>query len=212
MYYLLTKRSGERFCLKKENGVYIDMMTNKEYKLVEEDKPTAITCNEAQMICNELCSKKCSSKEKENEVIVLIKPTDERDSLQTLLIELSRRGLYPYPTISHVFDGEEVEVLYGNLKSRNKKEFEKNKSYLISGTSMIAVINGKHARAIMESIIGDKDSKVADKCSLRSQIGWNITCNGIEIVDDVTEKMSVIAPILEEYKENQMVNVLRNKK
>lgn len=197
-YYLYKNELGEDCCIECVDKKYTDFLTGKEFN-GDKSKLVAITPAEAQCICNQKVSKPMILDN--DAVIVLIKPTEVAYTFHVLLSKLSENGLSINVYIPHIFTSEEVETLYGSLRKRSIADFDKNKSYLISGESAIAVICGKNARSIMEEKIGNKNSKEAKRGTIRSEIGSDTTCNGIEIVDDVPEKLSVIRPIVSDYTE-----------
>lgn len=215
MYYLVKDSNGIEHCLQSNGSSYQDLITGEEYVLKGENLQPLLPF-EAQTFCNNNIKGKKTLKK--DSVIVLLKPMDELFGLKLHILqnELSKRGLYIKPYIPHIFEKQEAERLYVKVRARLQKEakmieneelkrkkiaeYENNISYLMSNESVIAVINGKNARAIINEIIGDKNSKLADPDSLRAKMGDSITCNAIEIVDDEEHKLAVINPIIRDYK------------
>ena len=215
MYYLVKDQNGAEHCLQSNGTSYQDLITGEEYVLNGENLQPLLPF-EAQAFCKSSIKQKKALKK--DSVIVLLKPMDEFFGLKLHILqeELSKRDLYIKPYIPHIFEKQEAERLYIKVRARLQKEakmiedeelrrkkiaeYESNISYLMSNESVIAVINGKNARAIINEIIGDKNSKLADPDTLRAKMGDSITCNAIEIVDDEEHKLAVIEPIIKNYK------------
>lgn len=206
-YFKVTDSNKNEYYFKHEGGKYISK--NVEYiivngKLVNIDAYlNSINISSIESISPIVYMENVKEELNENSVITLIKPIDECDSksLLALILLLSKYGLHIEMGIEHAFTPFEVDNLYADIKNElvAKNEYDKVKNYLTYGVSTIAIIEGNNARTILKTIIGDKDSKKAASGTIRADMGWDITCNGIEIVDDNDNKLSVILPIIDEF-------------
>lgn len=220
-YYKIMDFNGKEYCVEHDGGKYIDMITKKEYinfdnKLIPLDafmNSIAISSMQSvsSVVATEYVKNDKSQGLDDNNVIVLIKPLagGATDSYLDLLVLLGEYGLSMKNTIKHIFTPNEVNSLYAGVKDnfRSENDYDYVKEYLISGVSAVSYISGENARGILSEKIGDKDSKKAEKGTARASIGWNLTCNGIEIVDDEVNKLTTISQIIQDTKEFKLDKV-----
>ena len=209
-YFKITDSNKREYYLKHESGKYSDGLGN-EYvmlnsKLINVDAIlNAIEVSSFESISPVVYAENVNNELKRDTVILLIKPIAECDSetFSNIVSMIYSLNLKIDNYMEHIFTTEEVDTLYFDIRERleNSGEYSGVKSYLTSGISRVLVVKGKNARAILRSKIGDRDSKKAEAGTMRAIAGWSETCNGVEIVDDNTNKLSVIESIINNHNE-----------
>ena len=203
-YFKVTDPKKKEYYLQHESGIYFD--NDNKYIIVNnklvnvEAYLNAIDISSMESISPSVYAENVLDELKRNTVILLVKPIAEGDSytFSAIVSKIYSLNLKIDDYVEHIFNSNEVDTLYSDIKPRLEEsgEYSGVKAYLTCGVSRILTVKGDNARSILKSNMGDKDSKKAAKGTMRAIAGDSITCNGVEIVDDNDNKLSVVLPII----------------